>query len=105
MAVFRLHRKEWDKGNRPSENEGRKKRPKRKQSDHSEYRAGEENGTEDARKFRGGGKKGVSSGFSTVVKIGRSSGDNDGSGRGAGGESKWWKELGMSKGSMRVSKI
>jgi RNA exonuclease 4 len=92
MAVYRLHRKEWDKGFRQSENEGGKKGSKRKREG-----KGDEEGDGE---FPGGGRRGVSSGLGTVV----TSRVSLGSGGGGGEKTKWWKELGVSKGSMRVSK-
>lgn len=96
MAVYRIHRKEWEKGIRPSGEHGHPR--KRKHS------AVEDEDVEDENKdkkpsFPGGGRKGVSSGMSTVVR--RSGGSV------AGGEKKpWWKELGGgsagSKGSIRI---
>ena len=70
---------------------------KRKQLD-----AGDDEGAGDAQpsKFPGGGRKGVSSGLSTVVIRGSRSGSDGGE------KSKWWQELGggsgKSKGSMRL---
>jgi RNA exonuclease 4 len=79
MAVFRLHRKAWEKGSRPVEVVAKKRK----------RGVGDVGGRDDldepepgyARGFPGGGRKGVSSGLSTVVR---------------GKKSKWWTELGHS---------
>ena len=100
MAIYRIHRKEWEKGIRPSSEHIHPKKRKRLSV--------EDDNVEDVEKSRGpgGGRKGVSSGLSTIVKRGGSSSRSNG-GSGPGGESKkWWKELGGSsggsKGSVRV---
>ncbi|KAK0462857.1 ribonuclease H-like domain-containing protein [Desarmillaria tabescens] len=87
MAVYRLHRKEWEKGTVQKKPEGKKR--KRQDANNEEVQV-------DA--FPGGGRKGVSSGLATVVRR-----------KDEGGGSKktqWWKELGAgasgSKGSMKV---
>ena len=56
MAVFRIHRKEWEKGFRPL-GAGASKKRKRSESD-----------TQEDLTLPGEGKKGVSSGLSTIVK-------------------------------------
>ncbi|KAG5644292.1 hypothetical protein DXG03_008710 [Asterophora parasitica] len=87
MAVYRLHRKEWEKGNTTLTTK------KRKRADKTQ-----DEGTGDiegdiAEAFPGGGRKGVSSGITTVVRRGSSDGE----------KTKWWKELaGASKGTMRL---
>lgn len=103
MAVYRIHRKEWEKGMRPSSEHVHPKKRK--------HVAAEDEDAEDDEKgqkpsFPGGGRKGVSSGLSTIVKRG-SGGSRSNGGSGAVGESKkWWKELGGrsagSKGSIRI---
>ena len=100
MAIYRIHRKEWEKGIRPSPDYIHPKKRKRLSV--------EDDNVEDVEKSRGpgGGRKGVSSGLSTIVKRGGSSSRSNG-GSGPSGESKkWWKELGGgsggSKGSVRV---
>jgi len=94
MGVFRLHRKEWEKGTRPSGDHGSTSKKRKSRSGGSE---GVEEEYGQSSKFPGGGRKGVSSGLSTVIMRG--------SGSGAGEKSKWWKELGggsaKSKGSMQ----
>ncbi|KAG2347371.1 ribonuclease H-like protein [Suillus weaverae] len=59
MAVFRIHRKEWEKGFRPLPAPGAGASNKRKRVKSSEP---------DAPTPPGGGRKGVSSGLSTIVK-------------------------------------
>jgi RNA exonuclease 4 len=56
MAVFRIHRKEWEKGFRPL-GAGASKKRKRSESD-----------TQEELTPPGEGRKGVSSGLSTIVK-------------------------------------
>ncbi|PBK87205.1 hypothetical protein ARMGADRAFT_939084 [Armillaria gallica] len=77
MAVYRLHRKEWEKGTLQKRPEGKKR--KRQDTD------------KDEDGFPGGGRKGVSSGLATVVR------------RKDGGsvpqKTQWWKELGTGTGS------
>lgn len=59
MAVFRLHRKEWEKGFRPLPQPGSGTSKKKKYS---------ESDTPDELIPPGRGRKGVSSGLSTIVK-------------------------------------
>ena len=88
MAIYRLHRKEWEKGIKPLVSA-----KKRKQADPEE--------------FPGGGRRGVSSGLSTVTKAARpgpkyfpSQGQAQ---AGSGTKNAWWKELnGKSKGGMKA---
>ncbi|KAJ6581320.1 ribonuclease H-like domain-containing protein [Mycena capillaripes] len=113
MAVYRLHRKEWERGApRPASASAKGKTresasaPADDEQDEDDVappahavgknKTGRGN-KERTNSFPGGGRKGVSSGLSTVVR--RSNGAS------AGGEktqTAWWKELGGSKGSMRV---
>ncbi|KAG5651583.1 hypothetical protein H0H81_008137 [Sphagnurus paluster] len=94
MAVYRLHRKEWEKGNKPL------KTKKRKRTDAQDEDNVDEANGKNAEKdkmsvFPGGGRKGVSSGMTTVIRRGSTSG--------SGEKTKWWKELaGSSKGSVRL---
>lgn len=103
MAVYRIHRKEWEKGNRPILPPSERTNKKRKRSQEAEEGEDEDESEDeviDAKKlskFPGGGRKGVSSGLSTVTKR---------TGLKAGGtKAKWWKELGAigSKGSVKLS--
>ena len=100
MAVYRIHRKGWEKSIQSSPKHAHPKKRKRVSA--------EDDNVEDVEKSRGpgGGRKGVSSGLSTIVRRGGSSSRSNG-GSGPGRESKkWWKELGGgsggSKGSVRV---
>jgi len=81
MAVYRLHRKEWEKGSRSPEKVAKRKR-------NVSDVGGREDGSGEPStcESSGGGRKGVSSGLSTVMR---------------GEKRKWWKELGHggSKGS------
>ncbi|KAH9933531.1 ribonuclease H-like domain-containing protein [Amylocystis lapponica] len=84
MAVYRIHRKEWENTNKPDA-PAFTKRPvhKRKRSEP----AGEQSVAAVAVtnvEFPGGGKKGISSGLSTVVRHRETNTT----------EKKWWKELG-----------
>ncbi|KAK0498000.1 ribonuclease H-like domain-containing protein [Armillaria luteobubalina] len=74
MAVYRLHRKEWEKGTVQKKPEGKKRK------------------SQDEDRFPGGGRKGVSSGLVTVVRR------NDGSST-VPQKTQWWKELGTGTGS------
>ena len=143
MALFRIHRKEWEKGARPlptaptkpsnaqasSSSHNSRKRPHEGDvsrddvgSDDEEEIDGDEAAVTPASKrsgkskgkskahdaFPGGGRRGVSSGLSTVVKrVGASGKGDDGQARSKGKsktKEKWWKELGGggSKGSLRL---
>jgi RNA exonuclease 4 len=92
MAVYRLHRKIWEKGIKPGHEHASTKKRKRLSG------AGEDGG-EHGRMGNPprGGRIGVSSGLSTIVSRSGMSG--------SGEKTKWWKELGgksaNSKGSMR----
>lgn len=114
MAVYRLHRKEWEKGLRPVAEYAAKtqsKSHKRKATEDDDGDGGEDGDAEDENRggerekrrdiYPGGGRKGVSSGLSTVVTGGK--------GPGRGGEAekqKWWTQIGGgsggAKGSMRL---
>ncbi|KAF9075448.1 ribonuclease H-like domain-containing protein [Rhodocollybia butyracea] len=138
MAVYRLHRKEWEKGGvsvltaslltktrpkaRPQADEdedadsedgerhqdakrkGKRKRPLDDNEDDEDNEHKPPKPTtkikdaKSAQLFPGGGRKGVSSGLSTIVKKG---GKPDSGGR---QKTQWWKELGNSgsKSSLRV---
>ena len=110
MAVYRIHRKEWGKSIQSSPKHVHPKKRKRVSA--------EDDNVEDVKKiqgpaFPGRGRKGISSGLSTIVKRGGSGSQSNG-GSGPGGKSKKRsKELGGgsgglkgfmrgSKGSMRV---
>ncbi|RDB20645.1 RNA exonuclease 4 [Hypsizygus marmoreus] len=101
MAVYRLHRKTWEKDHKPLA-----KKRKRDEAGHDlEHTEADDMGREHERssttQYPGGGRKGVSSGLTTVVRRGANA-NNDTSG-GEKTKTKWWKELvASSKGSMRV---
>ncbi|KAF8169123.1 ribonuclease H-like domain-containing protein [Mycena galopus ATCC 62051] len=108
MAVYRLHRKEWERGApslRPRAVSGRKTKSA-EEVDEDEDKKGTVAKTANAEVFPGGGRKGVSSGLGTVVRRGRGGGAVRGGGRGGGsGGGEWWKELGSAggaKASMRI---
>lgn len=123
MAVYRLHRKDWEKGNRPIPLQGGSVATagtKRKRDDDDAAEQEKEGNDEgevvkpstakekkkkakvkvNSQEYPGGGRKGVSSGLSTVVR------------RGPGKEkekTQWWKQLPAvtnpgSKGSVRIGK-
>jgi hypothetical protein len=73
MAVYRLHRKEWESGVMPRYPESTKKRK----------RASSGGG--------GGERKGIGSGMPVVVKNMKGSANGD----------KWWRELGIETGHGR----
>ncbi|TDL22937.1 ribonuclease H-like protein [Rickenella mellea] len=134
MALYRLHRKEWDKDWRPppiAHTTGTSKKRKRASQDidggvssddsdndepnsssHTKPNAKSSAKMRNEKVFPGGGRKGVSSGLSTIL---RKPGDRakvkaDRRERGGSGASKekWWKTLGGTtagsgaKGSMRL---
>ena len=100
MAIYRLYRREWDKGKSlllpASEGAGRSDLPrtpkKRKLSSG-------EGGSDPS----GGGKKGISSGLSTVVRRFDPSKTKNTSPLMLKKKTEWWAELGSSKGSLRIS--
>jgi RNA exonuclease 4 len=75
MAVYRVRRKEWEKGSKPPDSAGRKRKRSTSEVGGQEESSEEVNGVS---VFSGGGRRGVSSGLSTVVR---------------GGKQKWWKDL------------
>ncbi|KAI0787413.1 ribonuclease H-like domain-containing protein [Fomes fomentarius] len=126
MALFRLHRKTWEKNVRPvSRARSRspaptastakpRKRPRSSSAD--EHTSGSEEEKDDEsstiattattkktksqKTFPGGGRRGVSSGLSTVSKrIGSAPGGSREQMKTKKTQEKWWKELGGSKGS------
>ncbi|KIJ95917.1 hypothetical protein K443DRAFT_108121 [Laccaria amethystina LaAM-08-1] len=122
MAVFRLHRKDWEKGNRPIPLQGESAATagtKRKRGD-GDAAEKEEEGNDggevvkpsstkkekkkkkkvNSQEYPGGGRKGVSSGLSTVVRHGPGKEKE---------KTQWWKQLPTvtmpgSKGSVRIGK-
>ena len=128
MAIYRIHRKTWDKGHPPiptSVETGKKRKLNPSSAaDDAEDETSNEDGDatgpsssnksarpkgksksmkEGSREFPGGGRKGVSSGLSTIIKRG---GSTASSGASSSKKSAWWKELGNgpggSKGSMKM---
>ncbi|KAK7691686.1 hypothetical protein QCA50_005086 [Cerrena zonata] len=125
MAIYRIHRKVWDKGHPPisSIETGKKRKHNASTADDAEDESGNEDDVDPSSSsnkstklksqsnsskerpqgFPGGGRKGVSSGLSTIVKR---SGSSASSGANSSKKSAWWKELGngpgSSKGSMRM---
>ncbi|TCD66537.1 3'-5' exonuclease [Steccherinum ochraceum] len=134
MAVYRLHRKDWDKGAPPppgstsgtstASSSSKKKRKTPANADADNDSDNDDDATSStpssgrkqqqaSNSFPGGGRKGVSSGLSTIIK------QRDSSGRGRGrrgddlqgaakpksseqkksGKTEWWKELGGSAGA------
>lgn len=149
MAVYRLHKKEWEKGSRPlptalkstsapAPTKTSTKRKEMEDSDDLDSDSDSEDESTSALKpalspqakskskpkttptdFPGGGRKGVSSGLSTIVrtKPGKSWPSGDAGGRSGSAvvatsnKTEWWKQLpgalpaggGSSKGSIRVT--
>ncbi|CCM04629.1 uncharacterized protein FIBRA_06813 [Fibroporia radiculosa] len=100
MALYRIHRKEWERGQKPhlvaqpvpSPATGNKR--KRINAGTDSLQLSELNEESTLLTYPGGGRKGVSSGLSTVVKR-RDSGIK---------KTKWWVQLdGSSKGHMRMA--
>jgi RNA exonuclease 4 len=113
MAVYRLHRKEWEKGNKQLAKHGESGK-KRKRHKNSELKGSEAHSDEDSEgeevkvKYPGGGRKGVSSGLTTVVRRGANSRNREVQGSGNTGEkkNKWWKDLASgSKETLRFRKL
>lgn len=121
MAVYRLHRKDWEKGNRPIALQGGSMATagtKRKRDDDDAAEKEEEGndkgevikpssakGKKKKKKVNSqeypGGRKGVSSGLSTVVRRGLPGKEKE--------KTQWWKQLPTvltsgSKGSIRIGK-
>ena len=109
MAVYRLHRKEWEEGKKRLVKLGESGK-KRKRHKNNATRGPEAHGDEDSEgegvksEFPGGGRKGVSSGLTTVVRRGANARTHAIDGRGAQKKTKWWKELATtSKGTLRLT--
>lgn len=96
MAVYRVYRRLWEVGKRlplpiSERTSGKRKREKRDADD-----VDDEEGEQEA-DFPGGGRKGVSSGLSTIVK--KKGGSNK-----SKAKTSWWTELGNgSKGSIKLT--
>ncbi|KAF7317863.1 Exonuclease domain-containing protein [Mycena kentingensis (nom. inval.)] len=118
MAVFRLYRKQWEVGTAPwppaakkqeaADDEGETLEDSEADEEPVRGRNKRKHGKEKEKRrdsFPGGGRKGVSSGLSVVVKRGEKEREKDRGKRKSGGGNEWWKELGGSsgsKGSMRL---
>jgi RNA exonuclease 4 len=91
MAIYRLHRNVWERGNKSFDWKAFKKTAKKWKKGNPDKHEGDEKS--ESIGIPVGGRKGVSSGLSTVVKRSGSSSE---------GADQWWKELGAgsSKGSM-----
>ncbi|EIW80671.1 MipD protein [Coniophora puteana RWD-64-598 SS2] len=95
MAVFRLHRKEWEKGIRPMPSSSQPASRKRSAEDADVDDL--EEGESEKRQMPVGGRKGVSSGLSTIIK-------RKGASASEKPRNEWWKDLGSSKvkGTLRL---
>ncbi|KAH7929507.1 ribonuclease H-like protein [Leucogyrophana mollusca] len=105
MAVFRLHRKEWEKGNRPPTPGGWASARKRKgrEEDEAEGQPAESKTKGRPKEFPGGGKRGISSGLSTIEKRTKG-GDKSHLKQLSSADGQWWKNLGGgAKGSLKWS--
>ncbi|KZP28369.1 ribonuclease H-like protein [Athelia psychrophila] len=110
MALYRLHRKEWDKGfsfSQPSSSTSHLSSKKRAHSEDPDESPNEA----PAEEFPGGGRKGVSSGLGAIVRHKGGKGKGAAAGGGGGEKKKWWTELsggtgagggGGKKGSIRL---
>ncbi|KAF9465192.1 ribonuclease H-like domain-containing protein [Collybia nuda] len=109
MAVYRLHRKEWENGTKQLAKtaDTGKKRKRGEKKDHEGAEA-DEAGDGDGgdvmggKNPPGGGRKGVSSGLTTIVRRGTAIEAGE-----PKEKKKWWKELAgntsqLSKGSLRL---
>ena len=99
MALYRLHRKEWDKNVGPLVLQGAKKKRKGSSEPMDLGDVGNEvGGKESMRKVRHGEKKGVSADPSTVIRRGKKgvfvTGTKSKGSRSGAKQTQWWKELG-----------
>lgn len=91
MAIYRLHRREWEKGKTLQLPSDPSRTPrKRKRSD--------EEADNDP---PGGGEKGISTGLTTIVKCLNPSKTKSTSSTASRKRAEWWSELGSSKGSQQ----
>ena len=105
MAIFRLNRKEWEKDfkavpnpSQPTNSSKKRKLPDFEGNEDFTENSSEKKGKKRAENFPGGGRRGVSSGLSTVIKhhhSGTSKSGSSGSKSSTGG--KWWKTLETTK--------
>ncbi|KAF4598937.1 3'-5' exonuclease [Pleurotus pulmonarius] len=94
MAIFRLYKREWEKNLRPVTALNKKKRKRDDDEEDEETINGDAVSTKSSpskNQFPGGGKKGVSSGLSTVV---RRQGEHAGAPAPKTTKQGWWKDLG-----------
>ena len=101
MALYRLHRKAWDKTFRNLPAPGQKSKGKKRKREESEDASalGEhvlKSKKSEAESFPGGGRRGISTGLSTVVKHHGGSAKVTFGTKGGGGGTKgsWWSTLG-----------
>ncbi|KAG5718637.1 hypothetical protein E4T56_gene16514 [Termitomyces sp. T112] len=93
MGIFRLHRKEWEKGTKLLSQAKKRKREEGAVDDDAEEEGkGEAEVETSTSTFPGGGRKGVSSGLTTIVRRGPGALGRE--------KKKWWKGVLSSKGSM-----
>ncbi len=94
MAIYRIYRKEWEKeGGHPRDSHA--VHPKKRKNPDLDESASKEVGSWLKAQVPSGGRKGVSSGLSTVIKR-KGVGDRQ--------KKKWWEELGgdeVSKDSIK----
>lgn len=111
MALYRLHKKEWDKNflHGLGQTFKGKKRKQDSISSDASYQGTANKKLKVEEIFPGGGRRGVSSGLSTVVKQRSSSAKSSIAANGAeGGEGDWWSTLGGiasrtgSKGTLKM---
>ena len=95
MALYRLHKKEWDKNFSPAPRQkfkGKKRERDTASPDSRHQRSGKKSRKEET--FPGGGRRGVSSGLSTVVTQRSVSAKDDHDTTGAKvAEGDWWSTL------------
>jgi RNA exonuclease 4 len=106
MAVFRIHRKDWEKGQRPRTDIKKSKSSNSKNtaasvdgaddSDSDDEDEDEKDSDNNKKIYPGGGRKGISSGLSVIVKRKGESGRDQNTRHSSAGKatkSNWWKEL------------
>ncbi|KAJ3891703.1 ribonuclease H-like domain-containing protein [Lentinula edodes] len=111
MAIYRLHRKEWDKGSastlraltmiKMAKTKSRHNGDDEEEIDVEDSKIDKAKGRQEI--FPGGGRRGVSSGLSTIVRKGGGGSTTDSDRP----KTQWWKELGNAgssglKGSLRL---
>ena len=99
MAIYRLHRREWEKGQRlplPSLEDPDRSGPSR-----TRKKRGRSDGERDNRSDDG--KKGTSSGITRIVKRSDPARTKNTSPLASKKKTDWWSELGSSKGPRGIS--